>query len=139
VIHGGGRFVIGKNVSLRATPRLPIELYCAPGATVTLSDDCFLNQGVHIACLREVAIGRQSLIADEALIMDTDFHSVGDEPIQTAPVIVERGAWVGARAIVLKGVTIGEGAIVGAGAVVARSIPSRAVAVGNPARVVRSI
>ena len=139
VIHGGGRFVIGKNVSIRATPRLPIELYCAPGATVTLQDNCFLNQGTHIACMREVSIGEHCLIADQALIMDTDFHAVGDQPTASAPVTIERGAWVGARAIILKGVTIGEGAIVGAGAVVARSIPSRAVAVGNPARVIRPV
>jgi acetyltransferase-like isoleucine patch superfamily enzyme len=139
VIHGGGRFVIGNNVSLRATPRLPIELYCAPAATITLHDNCFLNQGTHIACMREVTIGEHCLIADQALIMDTDFHAVGDQPIASASVIIQRGAWLGARAIVLKGVTIGEGAIIGAGAVVARSIPARAVAVGNPARVVRSI
>lgn len=139
VIHGGGRFAIGKNVSLRATPRLPIELYCAPGATLTLQDNCFLNQGTHIACMREVTIGQHCLIADQALIMDTDFHAVGGEPTRTAPVIVERGAWVGARAIILKGVTIGERAIIGAGAVVARSIPARSVAVGNPAKVIRSI
>jgi acetyltransferase-like isoleucine patch superfamily enzyme len=139
VIHGGGRFVIGKNVSIRATPRLPIELYCAPGATMTLQDNCFLNQGTHIACMREVSIGEGSLIADQVLIMDTDFHAVGDRPVASAAVVIERGAWVGARAIVLKGVTIGERAIVGAGAVVARSIPTRAVAVGNPARVMRSL
>jgi acetyltransferase-like isoleucine patch superfamily enzyme len=139
VIHGGGRFVIGKNVSLRATPRLPIELYCAPNAILTLQDNCFLNQGTQIACMREVSIGERCLIADQTLIMDTDFHSVGGEPIQLAPVRIERSAWVGARAIILKGVTIGEGAIVGAGAVVTRSIPARAVAVGNPARVIRLV
>jgi acetyltransferase-like isoleucine patch superfamily enzyme len=131
--------VIGKNISIRATPRLPVELYCAPGATITLEDNCFLNQGTHIACMREISIGERCLIADQALIMDTDFHPVGDEPTQSAPVIIKGRAWVGARAIILKGVTIGEGAIVGAGAVVARSIPSRAVAVGNPARVIHSI
>ena len=139
VIHGGGRFVIGKKVSLRATARLPIELYCAPGATITLADNVFLNQGVHIACMREVSIGENCLIADQALIMDTDFHSVGDQPVQLGPVRIERRAWVGARAIILKGVTIGEAAIVGAGAVVTRTIPARAVAVGNPARVIRPV
>jgi acetyltransferase-like isoleucine patch superfamily enzyme len=139
VIHGGGRFVIGNNISLRATSRLPIEIYCAPGATVTLKDNCFLNQGAHIACMQEVTIGEHCLVADQALIMDTDFHAIGDQPIASAAVIIQRGAWVGARAIILKGVTIGAGAIIGAGAVVARSIPARAVAVGNPTRVIRSV
>src|SRR5260370_16002144 len=116
VIHGGGRFVIGKNVSLRATPRLPIELYCAPGATLTLQDNCFLNQGTHIACMREVTIGEESLIADQALIMDTDFHAVGNTPARTSPVIIAPCAWVGARAIILKGSTVRSAAILAAAA-----------------------
>lgn len=139
VIHGGGRFVIGKKVSLRATPRLPIELYCAPNATITLEDNCFLNQGTHIACVSQVTIGEGCLIADQALIMDTDFHAVGDTATKSAAVSIEKGAWIGARAIVLKGVTIGEGAVVGAGAVVSKSIAPLSVAVGNPAQVVRSL
>jgi maltose O-acetyltransferase len=45
--------------------------------------------------------------------------------------------WIGARAIVLKGVTIGHDTVVGAGAIVTRSLPPRTVAVGQPARVIR--
>jgi acetyltransferase-like isoleucine patch superfamily enzyme len=139
VIHGGGRFVIEGKISIRATPRLPVELYCAVGATMTLQDNCFINQGVHIACVKSVFIGVDSLIADQVLIMDTDFHGVGDQPAKSAPVVIERGAWIGARAVILKGVTIGEGAVVGAGAIVARSVPARTVAVGNPARAIRGL
>lgn len=76
VIHGGGNFVVGKNVAIRSTPRLPVELYCSSGAALTLADGCFLNQGVHIACCKEIYIGEQCLIADQALIMDSDFHGV---------------------------------------------------------------
>lgn len=137
VIHGGGCFVVGKRVVIRATPRLPVELYCAKGATLTLADDCFLNQGVHIVCCQEIQIGEQCLIADQALIMDGDFHGVGNAPAVSAPVRIERGAWIGARAIILKGVTIGEGAVVGAGAVVTRTVPPKSLVAGNPAQVIR--
>jgi acetyltransferase-like isoleucine patch superfamily enzyme len=137
IIHGGGRFVVGKNVAIRSTARLPVELYCARGATSTFADGCFLNQGVHIACGQEILVGGKCLIADQVLIMDSDFHGVGDVPSQSTPVRIERGAWIGARAIILKGVTIGEGAVIGAGAVVAHSVPPRSLAVGNPANVVR--
>lgn len=139
VIHGHGKFVVGRPVSLRATPRLPIELYCAKDGVLTLGDGCFLNQGVHIACLTQVTIGRGCLLADQVLVMDGDFHGVGHQPARTAPIVIETGAWIGARAILLKGVTIGEGAIVGAGAVVTRSVPPRTVVAGNPAVVIRSI
>jgi acetyltransferase-like isoleucine patch superfamily enzyme len=137
VIHGGGKFVVGQNVSLRATPRLPIELFCAPGAVLTLEDGCFLNQGVRVVCCQEIIIGEYSLFGDESVIMDCDFHGVGDSPAKTAPVIVEQGVWVGTRAIIIKGVTLGTGCVVGAGAVVTRSVPSRSLVVGNPARIVR--
>lgn len=51
--------------------------------------------------------------------------------------VVHRGASIGANATILPGIEIGEGAMVGAGAVVTRSVPPRAVVVGNPARIVR--
>jgi galactoside O-acetyltransferase len=55
------------------------------------------------------------------------------------PVRICRGAWLGARTIVLKGVTIGEGAVIGAGSVVSRDVPPFTLAVGNPARIVRQL
>lgn len=137
IIHGQGEFQVGQKILVRATRHLPVELYCAAGGLLVLQNGCFLNQGVHIACASKVVVGEQSLLADQVLIMDTDFHPIGSAPIKTAPIIIERGAWVGARAIVLKGVTVGEGAVVGAGAVVTRSIPPHSLAVGNPARIVR--
>jgi|SRR5581483_6174685 len=139
VIHGGGKFIVGSNVSLRATPRLPIELYCARDAVLTLEDGCFLNQGVHIACQKHVRIGASVLLADQVLIMDTDFHAVGSQSVQAVAVSIGANVWIGARTIVLKGVTIGEGAVVGAGSVVTRSVPPRVLAAGNPARVIRPI
>lgn len=53
------------------------------------------------------------------------------------PPIIGEGSWIGARAIILPGVTIGKFAVIGAGAVVSKDVPDYAVAVGNPARVVR--
>jgi len=56
-----------------------------------------------------------------------------------APVAVKDKAWIGFNVSILKGVTIGEGAVIGACSVVTRDVPAYAVAVGNPARVVRSL
>lgn len=53
------------------------------------------------------------------------------------PVIIDDGVWLGSRVIILPGVHIGEGAIIGAGAVVAKDIPPYAIAVGNPAKVIK--
>jgi acetyltransferase-like isoleucine patch superfamily enzyme len=56
-----------------------------------------------------------------------------------APIVVKDRAFIGARAIILPGVTIGRRAVIGAGAVVTRSVPDETVAVGVPARPVRSV
>ena len=56
---------------------------------------------------------------------------------ERGPVTIGHDVWVGARAIILSGVTVGSGAVIGAGAVVARDVPPYTVVVGNPARAVR--
>jgi acetyltransferase-like isoleucine patch superfamily enzyme len=54
-----------------------------------------------------------------------------------AEVIIGNDVWIGANAVILKGVTIGDGAVVGAGAVVTSDVPPGAVVAGNPAKVIK--
>jgi acetyltransferase-like isoleucine patch superfamily enzyme len=77
------------------------------------------------------------------MVLDNDFHVPGVEwawttdAVTTAlPIKVGRGVFIGARAIILKGVTIGDRAIIGAGAVVTKNVPAKCLAVGNPARII---
>lgn len=60
-----------------------------------------------------------------------------DRPLITGPIMLEEDCFIGAKAIILMGVTVGESALVGAGAVVARDVPANTVVVGNPARVIK--
>ena len=55
------------------------------------------------------------------------------------PVLVKQGAWIGAGATILPGVTVGKNAIVGAASVVTHDVPDYAVVVGNPARVIKTL
>jgi maltose O-acetyltransferase len=74
----------------------------------------------------------------EGVIIETaglDFRGPPPYPHIARPIVLERGVWVGARAIILGGVTIGEYSIVGAGAVVTRSVPAHSVVVGARASV----
>lgn len=100
----------------------------------------------HRACLGDRAVAYNlgpiilhegCTIAQEAYLC-TGTHDFTEEhlPLQTAPVEVGRDAFIGARAFILPGVTIGEGAIVGACSVVTRNVLSFAVAAGNPARTI---
>lgn len=60
-------------------------------------------------------------------------------PKKTLPVSIRKGAWIGAGAIVLPGVTIGEFSVIAAGAVVVKGVPAYSVVAGVPARVVRKL
>jgi acetyltransferase-like isoleucine patch superfamily enzyme len=87
-------------------------------------------------------IGRKCMIGPNCYITDGDHstepgRSVQEQPMHTAPVIIEDEVWIGSRVVVLPGVRIGKGAVIGAGSIVTRSIPSNAIAFGVPARVMR--
>lgn len=63
----------------------------------------------------------------------------GDKlPENDQDVIIEDGVWIGCNVTILKGVTIGRGAVVGAGSLVTKDVPPYAIAVGNPAKVIKS-
>lgn len=100
---------------------------------------------VQITVNKEVVIEDEVNIAGGVRIMDTDAHPRDPEarvkglpppPEEIKPVRICRRAWIGQRAFIMRGVTIGEGAVIGASSVVVTDIPPYAVAMGNPARVI---
>ena len=70
--------------------------------------------------------------------MDDRFAHIKGHPRVKGDVVIGNDVWVGREAMITSGVTIGDGAVIGAGAVVTRDVPPYAIAVGNPARVIRS-
>jgi len=111
----------------------------AASARLELGDRVFLNQGVRIACCVGITIGDNTLIGDETVILDNDYHGVGGSSAKVSPVRIESDVWIATRVIVLRGVTIGQGSAIGAGSVVTKSIPPRVFAAGVPARVIKAI
>jgi len=130
---------VGDGLTIRSRKFNMVEITCARNAKLTIGNRVFLNQGVRIACTTEVTIGDNALIADETVILDSDYHGVAGAETKSARVRIERDVWLGTRVIVLRGVTIGEGSVVGAGSVVTKSLPPRVFAAGVPARVIRSL
>ncbi len=111
---------------------------------ITLSDDVQIGPSVIFDGAGGINVGRGTIIAPEVIIysrthnFDNDLSALPfDNVMLTAPVNIGEYVWIGTRVIILPGVTIGDGAIIGAGAVVAKAIPSCAVVVGNPGRVIR--
>ena len=87
-----------------------------------------------------VAIARGVYISDHSHGFSHPNIPVRDQPLdRVAPVVIERGAWLGQNVVVMPGVTIGAGTVIGANSVVTRDIPPRVVAAGTPARVLREL
>ncbi len=98
----------------------------------------FCNSNVKIRCSQSIRIGNNVAISHDVTIMDSDAHEIFAENYSmTKPVVIEDNVWIGTRAVILKGVTIGKGAIVAAGAVVTRDIPDHCLAAGIPARIIK--
>jgi maltose O-acetyltransferase len=96
---------------------------------------------VDIAATGSIAIGANCMLGTHVSILDNDFHELHQRSRMPAPrpVVIEDGAWIGNRAIIMPGVTVGAGAAVGAGSVVIADVPPRTLAMGNPARIVREL
>lgn len=111
-----------------------VRLECLPGGRLTIGAGTYLNRRAEIVCEREVTIGRDCLIAWDAIIMDTDQHGIGGRPARPRPIRIGDRVWIGCRAMVLKGVTIGDDAIIAAGAIVTRDVPPGAIVASPAAR-----
>ena len=105
---------------------------------LVLHDRACLGDQANAYSLGRIVLEADSTIAQEAYLC-TGTHDFAQVhlPLQTAAIVVGRGAFVGARAFVMPGVTLGAYCIVGAMAVVTGDVPPGAIVVGNPARVLR--
>ncbi len=117
------------------------HVYIGDGIDVHIGSRCQINSGCR---LNRVVISDNVMIGPDVIVpgklhrtsrLDVPMIEQGD--YSRAPTVIEDDVWIGARAIVMPGVSIGSGAIVGAGAVVTRDVAPRTVVGGVPARVIR--
>lgn len=103
-------------------------------------EDAYFGDNCIIHVYDKLSIGSGSVFSWNVCILDGDGHSLKvDEKVNRASgITIEENVWVGNNVIILKGVTIGEGSVIGAGSVVTNSIPPHSLAVGNPARVIKT-
>ena len=124
-----------------------------------LGEGSYVTAPIQGACLNRINIGRNVIINSNLLAMARGGITIEDD-VQIAanvqiitnnhdlyermilpckPVLIKKGAWIGAGATILPGISIGAHAIVGAASVVTKDVPDYAVAVGNPAKVIKML
>lgn len=109
---------------------------------INVGNYVLISPGAQINSAEEIHIGDNCMIAAEALINDSDWHGTYNRtrPFQCSrPVVIKNNVWIGQRAIVNKGLTIGENSVIAAGAVVVNDIPANTIVGGNPATVIKTI
>ena len=113
---------IGKGSKIAAT----VDIDHSAPEMISIGENVWVTRGVMLLChqrdLSEYEVGKP--------VMDCE--------LKYAPIVIKDGAHIGIGAIIMPGVTIGEGAVIGAGSVVTRDIPPYSVAVGVPAKVIRT-
>jgi acetyltransferase-like isoleucine patch superfamily enzyme len=131
----GDRAMLDRGVTLLATN---------DDARIVIGRSVYVNRGVFIDASERVEIGDEAMIGPRCYLTDHDHtfnatDAAGALPLVSAPARIGARCWLGAHVVVLKGVTIGAGAVIGAGSVVTQDVPARSVAVGSPARIIRTI
>jgi len=113
-----------------------VRLLLAKESWLVIGNGVVFDGDVRIACSTKITIGDEVRFGWGVTVMDSDFHSIDGAPAG-APVRIERRAWIGVDAKIMKGVVIGEGAIVAAGSVVTRDVAPATLVGGVPARLIK--
>lgn len=113
------------------------------GDNITVGEGTFVNYGLVALDVAPITIGQHCQIGPDVQLL-TPVHPLAPIPraagLESAdPIVLEDNVWLGGGVIVCPGVRIGEGSVIGAGAVVTKDIPAYCLAVGNPARVIRTL
>lgn len=102
-------------------------------------DGGFINEGVEITCASTIRIGQGCTIARDVIIRDYDGHTIELPNYEISkPIDIGKNVWIGNRAMILKGVTIGDGAIVAAGSIVTKDVPAASIVAGIPAKIIKN-
>jgi acetyltransferase-like isoleucine patch superfamily enzyme len=147
-LTGQGQIVIGDDVRLSGKPSFGFSNRLRPDPVIEIGDDTFIGHGCSFHAAESIRIGRHCLLAAGVRVHDFDGHPLDavarrakqpTPPEGVRPVRIGDDVWIGAGAMILKGVTIGARSVVGAGAVVSKDVPPDVVVAGNPARVVKHL
>jgi acetyltransferase-like isoleucine patch superfamily enzyme len=141
-VTNNGRMVIGPNVQLVSTIAT-LELVTEPDGLLEVGERTLVNFGCSLVATELVRIGARCHIGPHSMLLDNQYHRVEPERRlerpPSEPIIVGDNVWIGARSILLPGVTVGNDSCIGAGSVVTSDVAPRTLVAGVPARVIRGL
>lgn len=151
--RGRGTLQIGENVTINSSKHSNFlggnsysTIFVNKGKKIKIGNNVGISNAT-IICYEKILIEDNVLIGADVKIYDTDFHSLEFQCRQSIEtdiaykksIKIEKGAFIGAHSIILKGVNIGENSVVGAGSVITKSIPKNEIWAGNPAKYIRKL
>ena len=129
--------LFGENIGENSTVMAPIA--GAAFDRVKIGGNVFINSNSLLMARGGITIEDDVMIAANVQLLSNNHDEYERQVLTCKPIHIKKGAWIGAGASILPGVTIGENAIVGAGAIVTKDVGDCEVAVGIPARVVKTL
>lgn len=147
-IQGSGDLYVGDRVTLDGKSTIAFAARFTERPTLRIGSRTLISHNCLFTIAQEVSIGSDCMIASDAFIFDSSGHpadpaarlaKLPPAPEEIRPVRIGNNVWIGRRATIFPGVTVGEGSVVSAGAVVTSDVPPYTLVAGNPARKVASL
>ena len=142
LVTNDGQMSIGDHVVFMRG-KVHVELTTQSQGCIRVGAFTQFNYGCILVACRQINIGERCLFGYYVTVLDSAMHQLEPERRheipEPEPVNIEDDVWIGTRAIIMPGVTIGRGAVVAAGSIVTKDVAPRTLVAGVPAKFVRSI
>ena len=132
-------FYVGKGVNIQPAVRF------GRGSLISIGENSGLGEGGYLVGMATISIGRDVMVAPEVMML-TGGHDYKNPMVRLidqkkiiAPIVIGDNVWIGARVIILPGVTIGNRVVIGAGSIVTKNLPNDTLCVGAPCKVLKEI
>ena len=142
-VQGHGRIVVGDDVRINGRIAITFAVRYSDSPLLTVGDGSSIGHNTSFVVGKRISVGKGCLIANDVIMFDAPGHPT-NAPLRRAgaaappeavkPVTISDNVWIGQRAIICPGVTVGEGAVVSAGSVVMTDVPPYMIVAGSPAR-----
>lgn len=142
-IRGHGDIIVGDNVRFDGKCGITFAARYTTNPVLKVGSGTGIGNGCSLTIAKSISIGRNCRIAGDVWMFDSPGHASDPQarlnnrppsPEEVKPIVIGDNVWVGGRAVIFPGVTIGNGSIISACAVVTGDVPAYSIVAGNPAR-----